>query len=305
MSQFPFQSPQQPAPQAQPQQFVYGPPAQTQQYAPPPQPYGQPTYQPAPQYPPMYGAQQGQSVYGQQPSVSQAPPPVAGTLDAFNSQPTGGGGPAFSWANAPIGMTVQATVARTVRDSDVQQDTDYKSKALKTFKDGRPQWVLVVPIMLATAHPKHPDGRASLYVKSGLRDALAAAMGAAGAPMPPQEGDQLQITLTDQKDTGQGNPKNIFSVQYHRPDSTALAPQPEQVQQPSAPVQAPEVSNGPQGFSTPAPQFVPQQPEQSLAPVQPQAVQAPVSQPQGLPAGVTLSPEQQALLAKLQGGGQS
>ena len=207
---------------------------------------------------------------------------MTGTLDAFNSQPAGGGGPAVKFDAFQIGQSFNCTVARDVTNADTQQITEYKTQAPKFFRDGRPMLQLVVPVILEQPDADHPDGRASLYVKSGLRDALAQAMTEAGLEVAPKGGDQMQVTLVERRNTGQGNPKNIFRVQYHRPGSAQQAP-----------ALAPEIET-PRATPEQAPAPEPQAPASEP--------KAPAQAPAPLPVGIQLTPEQQALLGRLQGG---
>lgn len=307
---FPFQQPQQSAQQpAYPQPTGgYGQPAGFPQ-----QGYAQPQGYPPPQQSP-YGPVQ-QYGYAQQPPVPQGPAPVAGTLDAFNSQPMGGGGPGLSFKDAPLGHTYTGTVTRDVVDADVQQDSDPKTKALKTYRDGRPQLVMGVPVQLDAPDANHPDGRATLYVRSGVRDAMAAAMSAAGiTDTVPKAGDRFQLTLVERKQTGQAIAKSIYAMQYARGSQVSAvtgtpSPAPTQPQAPQPPVQVPEQPQAP--APQPDPWAAGQAPQPQAPAPQPAAQvfggggfqgtiqQGAAPQPQALPAGVQLTPEQQALFARI------
>ena len=148
MTQQPYGQPQYPQqPYAQPApQAPYAPPVQ-QPYAPPvQQAYPQPQ---APYYPPA------QPAYGQQPPVPQAPraDPSQINLAAFEAQPSGSGGPGLKFPQ--IGTGYVMTVERDVRDADVQQDTQPANQggAPKFYRDGRPQLVVSVPVLLDSSTP--------------------------------------------------------------------------------------------------------------------------------------------------------
>jgi hypothetical protein len=167
----PGYAPQQPYP---PQQGY-----QPQQYAPPP-PNGYPY--PQPPYPPQYQPQQA---------------PARATLGEFMDQPSMGGGSAtskFFTKQRPQNSWLQLQVTRDLLPSDVQhQEND---GVLQYFKTGgqpdltRPKFVLVIPTNAvgssdpASSQAIFPDGAVAIWLKGGTRDALVAAIGAAGLPQP-------------------------------------------------------------------------------------------------------------------------
>lgn len=318
---------QPPAPQGYPQAPQYAPPPPAQ-YAPPappaygapqgPGPYGQPPGYgygaPAPAYP--------QAPYGQPPQAPQAPT-VHGSMDAFGSQPSGGGGPGISFKDAPFGTTYTMTVKRDARDADVIQDRQPANQggALKTRRDGSPQWVLTVPVFLPAqpvyqGGPAFPEGEATLYVRSGIREAL---VDAYGGQIDPKAGDQIMLTLTERKQVqGQGIPKNIFRAQVLRNGQPIAQGAQAQAPAPQAPPQwqgTPEGGNYPHlqpqapQYQAPvqdahvAPQVTYAQGPEAQVPVQP--AQAPAQAQPGPIAGLPpMDPAQLALLQRLQGGGQ-
>lgn len=295
------------------QQQFYPPqyPAYPQQPAQAPQPYAQPGY---PAAPPQYGGYPPQAP--QQPAV----PLAQGTIDDYYSQPSAGGGPSISWSvngmPKPEGTTYSGIVARDVTNADIQQQTDPKTGQPKFYRDGRPQFVMKVPLKVQPSQ-EHPEGEAVLFVRGQMRDELVRAMAAAGAAASPKGGDALSVTLVQRKPSrGGGMPQNVFAIQY-----AAAAPgQAPAAQAPTAP--SPAVGQPQQQAPAPAPQFQPVQqqvtyqqpapPVQQMAPPasatqpvvqQPQA-QVPanvVPNPQGqqLPPGLT--PDQQALFERLAG----
>jgi hypothetical protein len=287
-------------------QPVYPPQAPPQQYQPPAPQY--------PQAPPQQYAQAYQQPYG----APQAPPQQAaqGSLDAFYSQPSAASGPSISWSvtvngvvqQKPLGTTYAGIVARDVTHADIQQDSDPKTGALKTYKDGRPKFFMKVPLKVAPS-PEFPEGEATWYVRGQARDELVRAMSEAGINEPgaaPKGGDAVSVTLVERRPprNGQGMPANVVQVRYQRSGvqeataapSPAPVAQPAPVQPPAQPEQqyAPPVSEPAKQFQQPvqAPVEVPAQPVQAQAPAQP----APVP-----PAD--LDEAQQALLARLTGQG--
>ena len=325
MTQFPFGGQQATpfAPQAP--QFQQAP-----QFAPPPQfapqqpafptPPAYPQQQFAPQAPPApYGQQYGQPFY-QQPQAPQAPAQQApaGSLDAFYGQPKTGRPPAISWKGKPDGTTIAGVVLEDATDKDVVADVDPQTKQLKTFRDGSPQYSLVLTLQVQPSQ-EHPDGRASLWCRGDLWEKLAAAMKTAGRSGAPKAGDVIYVSLVERRQ-GRGTiPRNVFAVQYaaqgqDAPQAPAQPPAAPQWEQPPAapqweqpPAQAPVAPQPPAQPAAPQAPTAPPAPAQAPgwpqaptqfapAPQTPQAPQAPA-----LPGGMTLSPEQQALLAQLKG----
>ncbi|MGO5251704.1 hypothetical protein ACTQ2Q_10195, partial [Atopobiaceae bacterium LCP21S3_F11] len=159
MSQYPYnpgfpgqQAPGMPpayTPPAAPQAPAYAPqqgypaqvPQQAHAYAPqgfPGQQAGGMGWQPQQGYPAAQPAPQG-------------PPPAQGTLDAFNSQPTGSRPPGLSWKGVEPGQpgsVFTGTVTTDVTDRDVSQDTDPNTKQLKFYRDGRPMFHMAVTLQL-------------------------------------------------------------------------------------------------------------------------------------------------------------
>lgn len=293
--------PQQYAPPAPPQapQQPYYPPQQPQQYA-------------APGYPP-------QQAYAPPAPQQQAPPPVQGTLDDFYNQPSSGGGPSLKFEQ--VGTRYVGVVSRPIGPGDVQQQTNTQGVP-QTFKDGRPKWVMKVPLQMQPS-PAYPDGLAQWYVKGAARDELVRAMAEAGAPEgAPQAGAIIDITFTSTRAAGVGmNPAKLFHVVYTKPGDQPGQPpsQPQQAPQgadapspapapPAPPQQAQQYVQEPaqQQYAPPPPappaqqQYAPPPPQQQYAP--PPAAQVP-QQPPAQPAPPSdLSPEQQQLLARLTGG---
>lgn len=309
------QYPAQPAPQGYPVQPQYAPPAPPMQY--PPQQYA-----PQPQYaPPM-------------------PAPVAGSLDEFFSQPGGGSGASWKFKDKPIGTVYHGIVARAVTKGDVRQQTDNNNRPL-TFKDGRPKFVMVVP-MLVQPSAEYPEGTAAWWVKGQARDELVRAMAEAGAPDgPPEAGAAISVTLVGKRPIPGMNDAFQYRVQYVRPAGAPPAAHLNGSLPPAVPV-APVQQYGPTDaeagytpgqYAQPAPapaqpayvpqlQYAPQPAPQAYGPQPTQPAYVPgmdgsmvpalnigatVTPPVAPPAPVPpaqlsgLNPEQQALMAQLSG----
>lgn len=311
------------------------------QYAPqfPTQPgYPQQPYpaQPAPQYPPQqyagqaYTPQYGQPAYGP-PAQPPRPPAPVGTLDDYYDQPASGGGPSFKFIDASrqpmIGKWYAGIVSRPITNADVQAQVDPNTGITRTYKDGRPKFVLVVPMQVQPS-PEFPDGVAGWWVKGQARDELARAMAEAGAPVgTPEPGAAIRVTLMSTRPVPNMNPAFVYRVEYMRPAGAAPVAQPAPPAQPItqapgyppmamepqyAPVQPaqafyPDGNTAPvYGVPTvhtggvvpgPAPQFVP-----PAQPVQPMPQPGPAQTapaPQQVPAG--FDADQAALFAKLTG----
>jgi hypothetical protein len=293
---------------------VYGVPPQ-QPNAPPPQQY--PPQQYAPQYPPQQG-------YVPQPAPVQQPL-AQGTLDEFYNQPSAGGGAALKFEQ--IGTRYVGIVSRPIGNGDIQQQTDVHGRP-QTFKDGRPKFVMKVPLQMQPT-PQYPDGLAQWYVKGQARDELVRAMAEAGAPEgPPEAGAIVDVTFVSQRPAGAGmNPAKQFQVHYQRPNGAAPAAPQQAAQAPVAQQPAPPTNYAqapvqqqlpPQQYQQPPAQYAEHAAPQGYAPqpayaqqAAPQVVQQPVPQsaPPVAPTPGTavpqppadLSPEQQQLLARLTG----
>jgi hypothetical protein len=285
--QYAPQFPQQPA---YPQQYAQPAPAPAypQQYQPAPAAYPQ-QYQPAPAYPQA------------QPYAPPAPPLPTGTLDSFYEQPSGGGGPSFKFMDAnrqpQIGKSYAGIVARPISDADVRAQTDQSGRAI-TYKDGRPKFVLVVPMQVQPS-PEFPDGVAGWWVKGQARDELARAMAEAGAPVgPPESGAGIRVTLIGVRPVPNMSPAYQYRIEYVRPNGAAPAPAPQPVAQATP---APQQFAPAQQYTAPVMSTASGEPVVYQQPVPaPQPVQQPVAAaPAAAPAG--FNPEQAALFAKLTG----
>jgi hypothetical protein len=274
-------------PQQYPQPQLPSYPQPAQQYAP-----AQPPYGPVQAYPQGYPQSYGQP-YGQ--PQQPAPQLAAGSLDAFYNQPSAGGGAALRF---DVGTRYVGIVTRPITNADIQQQTMPGTGQPAFFKDGRPKFVMKVPLQLQPT-PDRPDGLGQWYVAGAARDELVRAMADAGAPEgPPEAGAIVDITCTGTRPAGPGmNPAKLYQVRYQRP--TATQPAGQQAAQPAA-------QPGPQPAVEPAaaavqqaPAHAPQVPAQAQQPVQ-QAAVTPPAPPAPGPA-TDLSPAQQALLAQLTG----
>lgn len=278
---------------------------------------------PAPQYPPQqpYAPAYQQMPPGY-PQPQMAPPvqPLAqGSIADFYNQPSAGGGKSLSFGK--VGTSYVGTITRAVGPGDIQQQTDTQGRP-QTFRDGRPKFVMKVPLQLVQNTQDHPDGLATWYIKGQARDELVRAMAAAGAPEgPPEAGAMVQITYVSDRAAGPGmNPAKQFAIQYVRPNGAAPvpAPAPAVAQQP-APVQpAPVVQQMPvqqmpvQQFAPPMPvpappvqqqlpaqMVTPPPTPQPVAPVAQQMPQAPAAAPQQLAMPDGLDPAAQELFKRL------
>ena len=243
-----------------------------------------PQQYPVQQYPPQW-PQQAQQPYpqpqayapGYPPATPAAPaaPLAQGSIDDFYNQPSSGGG---AFLKFEVGTVHVGIVARAITSGDIRQKTTPPAQGSQPqfFKDGRPRFEMLVPLKVQP-NQQHPDGLATWAVSGADRDELVRAMAEAGAPAGPPEPDAaIQIACTRLQPTRGGIPRKVKHVTYTRPSGETSSPAP--------------------AVAQPVPQqaFVPQVPAQA-APAQP----APAAQPAATPAG--LSPEQQALLAKLTG----
>lgn len=179
--------------------------------------YGQPPMQP--QGPPPGYGQMPQQGYGQ--AGPEAPALAQGSISDFYAQPSTGGGGGLKFEQ--LGTRYVGRVARAIQDSDVQQATELNSNRPATYKDGRPKFVLKVPLeQVQCAMPQltPQDGLGQLYVKGAMRDELARAMAEAGSSAQvPEAGAWIDITFTSTRASGAGmNPAKIYQIRYTLPE---------------------------------------------------------------------------------------
>jgi hypothetical protein len=238
-----------------------------------PQGFPQVPQQYAPQMPQGYAPQGGYQP--QQP----APQLAAGSLDDFFSQPSTGGGPALKFsppnqATGQQGTTYAVQVVRAITNADIQQQTNPQNGQPSTYRDGRPKFVMKVPVKVLQANvdtTPYAEG-AQWYVAGATRDELVQAMSEVGAPAgPPEAGAVIAITCTGTRSSGSAIPAKTWAVKYQRPGGAAA---------PTAPVEIPT---------------------QAAAPAPQAPAAAPVAPPAPSAAPADLSADQQALLAKLTG----
>ncbi|MET9517006.1 hypothetical protein [Streptomyces sp. NPDC002994] len=186
----------------------------------------------------------------------------------------GGGG-------APTGKfpTPGATITgRLTQKPTVEQQRDIKDGSLKFWKDGNPMKQLVVTVQTQERDPQNvdDDGRRRLFVKGQMKNAIADAVRASGAPGLEVDGT-LTVTFTHELPAaGPGmSPAKQYAAQYVPAATNALhTPDPGTVQ-PAAPQQ----------YAPPAAAAVP-----GLTPQQHQAAMA-------NPATAALLAQQQAAAA--------
>lgn len=302
------------APPGYPQQpGYYQQPQAPQGYPQAPQGYPQ-----APQgYPQQQPYQQPPQGYAQ--PQQQAPELAPGSLDAYFSQPSTGGGAALKFPS--IGATHVVVVSRPITDADVQQQTQRGTNLPATFKDGRPKFVLKIPCTVPVS-TDYPDGQAQWWCAGSARDELARAMAEAGAPAGvPEVGAGIQITKTGERPVPNMNPAAVYQVKYWRPSQQLQPPTAQEdaatkgyvdsvngnggQQVPQQPAQQPPQQPAYQTLQAYTPQQPPPAPPQQMyqqqappqAPQQPQQQTAPPPPPPG-PSGA-LNAEQQELLARL------
>jgi len=240
-----------------------------------------PGYQPPPPYQPAY----------QPPPQQQL---ARGTIDDFFGQPAASG-KSLSFDGKPPGTRYTGVVVRTLTNADVQQQTDKVTRAPKFNPDGSPKLMMVIPLQMQPS-PEYPDGTAAWYVKGNERAELERAMEAAGCPQgsAPEAGAIIDIVYTHERPIPGLSAQKMKTVTYTRPAATENGPAKRQQQPAAAQAQPAPVAQPAAVQHQPA--MVPQSAPVAQVPANPQ--QQPAPQP---PAQLT--PEQQALLAKLTGQG--
>ena len=217
-------------------------------------------------------------------------------------------------------------MSRPLTHGDVQQQTQVGTNQPAFYRDGRPKFVMKVPLRVAVSQA-HADGQAQWFVAGAARDELLRAQLEAGAPEgPPEAGAVIYVQCTGTRPAGPGmNPAKTYAVRYWRPGDPQGAQFAAQCGIDTSGVTTTPADNGqaPQmpPAAPPAPvQTAPQMPQQHVpqppapsAPVPPQ-VPAQAAPPAPAPTAVPQAPqppapggnggltaEQQALLAQLTG----
>lgn len=242
---------------AVPQQYMpqqgYAP--QQTQYIP-----AQPQFQ-QPQVPQQFAPQgygQPQPQYVPQGIPAQpVAPPARGTLGQAFTQGIQSGGHGKAVKFDSIGSRFSGYVARDMLDTDVRQETDFATKAPKYQRDNvTEKWQMVIPCNVPVS-ALCPEGKASVWAKSGLLTsvtrAIAAANQACDLPLDTALGekDHLVIDRVPDSPTSFGNGKKEYNTivtkvgmpGYVPPEVLGIFPQaPAQAPAqyaPQAPVQAP------------------------------------------------------------------
>jgi len=260
--------------------------------------------------------------YSNPAAVTPAPQLARGTLEDFYNQPTGGSAPSITskfFTKRAMGSWLSLEVTRDVTNADVRQQTTPQGQP-QSFRDGRPKFVLVVPVRVTgssdgTHVTEFPDGEGSLWVKGVLADELRRAMTAAGdASGYPKGGAQIVMVSAGEKAsrTPGFSATKLYQLQYAGPVGIAA----EQIANPTTqipsataavPSVAPAIAEVP-ATAAPVLSAVPS-PGTTTAPAPsistPAAPAAAVNfQPPAPPAPAPdLGQDKAALLARLQGQG--
>lgn len=221
---------------------------------------------------PVQQQQFAQQVPVQQYAQPQVPAqPVTATLgDVF-----GGGsyGPSVTWKDLPNGSKYRLRVERDLNQADIKQSRDYHTKQPLTYPDGNPRLEVWIPVEILEAPAqvvaKFSEGKGVWVVRGHVLKELNQAMAAAGLPpkSAPEAGAVIDLELMGRSQNSRGGIRNDVRVTYTRPAA------------PSAEGQAAQAAPAQEQAQAPAPQ-----------------------QTTNLQVPEGLTPEQQALMAKLTGG---
>lgn len=304
------------APQYAPQPQNYGPPPQQPYGAPPqaPQQYPAAPPQQAPQFqqpayaPPMAQPQQDYPEQGQQ----QYPPQQAAQAPVEQTETGGffGGAPTITF-DAAKGYQRGMFRGGLVKSKSITNQTDMKTGAIKTYKDGSPMRQMIITLQTAERSDPTDDGERRLFLKGDMGRAARTAFKAVGAS-DVEIGSWLYVAWVNDKasQTVGFSAQKLYDAKYARPGQPdplggqvqysppAPPPQQQAYQPPAAPPQyAPQPAApyqqdpqyaaylaqqpppaAPQQYQPPAPQQPQYAPQ---APAQPQY--APPQQPQQAP----------------------
>lgn len=136
-----------------------------------------------------------------------------------------------------IGTVVSGTV---VSRPEMMQQRE-PSGELKTWKDGSPMMQLVVTIQTDERDPEDPDddGERRLFIKSGMKTALQAAIKKAGAKrLEPGGFVTVKYYANGKQETRGFNPPKLYQAEYTPPGDAALAPPAASAPQAAPPQQA-------------------------------------------------------------------
>jgi hypothetical protein len=131
-----------------------------------------------------------------------------------------GGAPAVKFEK--VGDTVTGVIV----DLEKRQQTDYKTKELLTWPDGKPRWQLAVTLQ-TNCNDADDNGLRRVYVKGQMVGAIAKALREAGERV--EDGLSVGATLTIVY-TGDGeaknglNPPKLFAAKYEPPPSPDACP---------------------------------------------------------------------------------
>lgn len=105
---------------------------------------------------------------------------------------------------------IGATADGIINSKDSRQQTDFATKDLKFWKDGKPMMQLVLSCT-------DSDGEDfSLYVKGQMLTAVKAAVAKAEVSTL-EKGGRIKVKLTEKKPSDKGNPQNIYAAAYTPP----------------------------------------------------------------------------------------
>lgn len=292
-----------------------------------------PDYRGNPPAPQPQAQPQPNQGYSNPAAVTPAPQLARGTLEDFYNQPTGGSAPSITskfFNKRAMGSWLQLEVTRDVTNADVRQQTTPQGQP-QTFRDGRPKFVLVVPVKVTgssdgTHVAEFPDSEGSLWVKGTLADELRRAMTAAGDPSGyPKGGAQIVMQSAGEKAsrTPGFSATKLYALQYAGPVGVAAEayanqqPDLQAVAQAANPVnpttQIPQIPSAPAAAPAPAisavtttPPVTPA-PAMTTAPALPTTPSVPAATaevPQATfnaPAPNVAAPDKNELLARLHG----
>jgi len=265
---------------------------------------------------------QPQQEYSNPAAVQPAAQLARGTLEDFYNQPTSGSAPSITskfFTKRAMGSWLSLEVLRDVTNADVKQQTTPQGQP-QTFRDGRPKFVLVVPVKVTgssdgTHVTEFPDGEGSLWVKGVLADELRRAMTAAGDPSGyPKGGAQIVMQSAGEKAsrTPGFSATKLYSLQYAGPVASAaeaIANPTTQIPSATAPAPSaapatPDVPATAEAAAPAAPSLPASAPTLAAAPqtgaATPPAAPAANFQPP-VPAPVIGTPDKNELLARLHG----
>lgn len=118
------------------------------------------------------------------------------------------------------------TVTGALLSADIKQATDYVTKALKFWDDGRPQNQVVLRLQTDLRNPddEFDTGVRAVYVKTWGDNWRAFRAAMRGVDLKTQLGGQMTVTLSGTKPSQKGSDEKLYTFDYVAPAAEDATP---------------------------------------------------------------------------------